>query len=76
MVQIRAYGFLANTNKKQALAAIRASLGQQLCEASEEKPEESAAEKILRLSGLDITRCPKCGGTLLCAELPVLKRPP
>ncbi len=76
-MKIRAYGFLANTNKKEALAAIRKSLGMQPPhQANEDKPAESAAEKILRLTGLDITRCPKCGDTLVTAPLPLPDRPP
>jgi hypothetical protein len=72
VMKIRAYGFLANTNKKVALATIRKSLGMQPpLETTEEKKEETAAEKILRLTGLDITRCPKCSGKLIAGPLPL-----
>jgi len=73
MMKIRAYGFLANTNKKAALKLIRKSLGIPSPTPEEEK-EETAAEKILRLTGLDITCCPKCGDTLVPVPLP--ERPP
>jgi len=75
-MKIRAYGFLANTNKKQALATIRTSLGQQSTESIAESNEETAPEKILRLTGLDIIHCPKCGDTLVAAPLPLPERPP
>ena len=75
-MKIRAYGFLANTNKKEALAVIRASLGTAPTESEPEEEEETAAEKILRLTGLDITRCPKCGGTFIPCPLPLPERPP
>ena len=47
-MKIRAYSLLANANKKQALAAIRKSLGMQLPPEPEDE-NETAAEKILRL---------------------------
>ncbi|HKL22936.1 MAG TPA: IS91 family transposase [Tichowtungia sp.] len=72
MMKIRAYGFLANTNKKEALELIRKSLGMQPPpETEEDDPKETGAEKILRLTGLDITRCPKCQTTLVSASLPL-----
>ena len=75
--KIRAYGFLSNTNKKQALAIIRSSLGMQPPpKPSEDEPKETTAERILRLTGLDITRCPKCNGPLVCGSLPLPERPP
>ena len=30
----------------------------------------------LRLTGLDISCCPKCGGTLIAGPLPLPERPP
>lgn len=75
-MKIRAYGFLANTTKKEALALIRASLGQNPPSETEEDKEETSAEKILRLTGLDITLCPKCGGTLISGLLPLPEKPP
>ena len=75
--KIRAYGFLANTVKKEALKTIRSSLGMQPPpEPPEEEPKETTAEKILRLTGLDITRCPKCKGKLITCPLPLPERPP
>jgi hypothetical protein len=56
--RIRYYGWLASANKTKALPAIRAALA-----ASPPPPPrvESLAERILRLSGTDIHRCPFCG---------------
>jgi len=71
-MKIRAFGFLANTNKKEALATIRTSLGMQVPpEHDEDEPKETSAEKILRLTGLDITKCPKCGGRLVPGPIPL-----
>lgn len=71
-MKIRCFGFLANTNKKEALQTIRASLGMQPPpEPTEDAPKETTAEKILRLTGLDITKCPKCGEKLRTRRLPL-----
>jgi len=76
-MKIRFYGFLAHTNKKAALETIRASLGTQPPpEPAEDEPQETSAERILRLTGLDITRCPKCKTKLVQAALPLPERPP
>jgi hypothetical protein len=76
-MKIRFYGFLSHPNKKQALATIRKSLNQPPpAEPSEDEPEETSAEKILRLTGLDICHCPNCGGKLIQASLPLPPRPP
>ena len=71
-MKIRFYGFLSHTNKKQALALIRKSLNQQPPAApTEDELKETAAEKILRLTGLDIAHCPKCGEKLVQTSLPL-----
>ena len=76
-MKIRCFGFLANTNKKQALITLRSSIGMQPPpEPVEGEPKETTPEKILRLTGLDITRCPKCKGTLIACPLPPSERPP
>ena len=61
--KIRYYGWLSSTNKKHSLAVIREALG-----ASKPlpPPEETTPERILRLTGIDITGCPHCvGGRLI-----------
>jgi hypothetical protein len=56
-VKIRYYGWLAPTRKQANLDAIRAALG-----AAPPAPqsEETPAERILRLTGVDVRRCPHC----------------
>ena len=57
-VKIRYYGFLAHTNKKQSIPVIF-----KLIEPDAKLPEkivESIDEMMLRLTGRDISLCPKC----------------
>jgi hypothetical protein len=73
--KVRAYGWLAPRHKTTALTAIRAHL-----HALPPPPPpagETAPQRILRLTGVDVTRCPICGkGTLTCVgELPALRSP-
>jgi len=76
-MKIRCFGFLANTNKKQALITIRSSLGMPPPpEPPEDEPKETTAEKILRLTGLDIAHCPNCKTKLIPAPLPFPQHPP
>ncbi len=76
-MKIRCFGFLANTNKRGALITIRSALGMQPPpEPSDDEPKETTPEKILRLTGLDVTRCPKCKGKLVACPLPHPERPP
>ena len=68
--KVRAYGWLAPRRKAASLTAIRAGLG-----ASPVPPppaDETAPERILRLTGVDVSRCPFCPtGHLTCVgELP------
>jgi len=68
--KVRAYGWLAPRAKKAALAAIRAALG---AAAPAPHPEgETAPERILRLTGVDVALCPVCkAGRLSCVgQLP------
>lgn len=54
----RYYGWLSSTNKKKTMAAIRRVLS---AEPPSPPPEESPVERILRLTGVDVRRCPVCG---------------
>ena len=68
--KVRAYGFLAPRAKKAALAAIREVLG---AEPPRPPPEdETAPERVLRLTGVDVTLCPVCkaGRLSRVGELP------
>jgi hypothetical protein len=59
-MRVRHYGLLANRRREEKLARCRVLLG---CPAPARAPgvEESVRERIVRLTGVDITRCPICG---------------
>ncbi len=71
-VRIRHYGLLANRTRKEKIARCRALLA---APAPQESVQETVAEKLLRLSGIDLHRCPACseGRMIPLAEIP---RPP
>lgn len=56
--KVRAYGWLSPRNKKASLASIRANLGAAAPPATPD--DESPVERILRLTGIDVTLCPHC----------------
>ena len=58
-VKIRYFGFLSHKNKKQAITLIRKFINPDA--ELPEKIKETIFEMMLRLTGTDITRCPKCG---------------
>ena len=68
-MKIRYFGFLAHTNKKQAVALIRRLLGY---DTNTEKTKETIPEMMLRLTGSDITCCPRCkkGKMTIIRKLP------
>jgi hypothetical protein len=69
-VRIRHFGFLANRGKKLALTRCRELLGvrHQASENLEDTPDDTHA-LILRLIGLDLTKCPACpGGSMAVVE--------
>ncbi len=71
-MKIRYYGFLAHTNKNRSIPLLRKLIDP---EASlPEKVEETLKELMLRLTGKDITLCPKChkGKLIKISKLPVL----
>jgi Putative transposase len=57
-LRIRHFGLLANRTRRRALARCRDLLGQSL---PEHIPPESVAELMVRLTGIDLARCPVCG---------------
>ena len=62
-MRIRHFGFLANRSKKQALARCRQLLN--LDPALPRCPVESAKDLMVKITGVDFTRCPCCHkGTL------------
>jgi hypothetical protein len=70
LVRIRHYGFLANGTRREQLSRCRELLG--LSEETAERDEheaESWEERLLRLTGKDVSRCPHCGaGRLIMVE--------
>jgi len=75
-MRIRHFGFLANRSKKQALPQCRKLLG--LKPALPEIPQKSSQDLLLELTGIDLSRCPRCqkGTMIVVAELPRLSRLP
>ena len=69
-MKIRYFGFLAHKNKKQAVALIRKLIDPDMT--FPEKIKETVSEMMLRLTGTDITCCPKCkkGKMIIVKELP------
>lgn len=68
-VRIRHYGLLANRHRKKRIARCRALLAAPI---PEPRSAESRCEKLLRLTGKDVLRCPACqqGRMLQVAEIP------
>ena len=69
-MRIRHFGFLANRAKKHALPQCRKLLG--LNPALPEIPQKSAHDLLLELTGIDLSRCPRCqtGTMIVVGELP------
>jgi hypothetical protein len=65
--RIRHYGFLANRVKEERLQRCRTLLGQSTPSAAE--PPSDAVALLLRLTGIDVTKCPQCRkGTMVVVE--------
>ena len=75
-MRIRHFGFLANRSKKQALSQCRRLL--KIEPALPETPKESAKDLLLRITGIDLSRCPSChqGTMIVVAELSPISRSP
>ena len=74
--KIRYYGWFAAVNRDQMLVAIRAALHAQ---PPPPAPPETLAERLLRLTGVDITRCTTCNhGHLVKTpiRIPPIRGPP
>jgi hypothetical protein len=69
-MRIRHFGFLANRTKNHALPQCRTLLG--LNPALPDIPKKSARDLLLELTGIDLSRCPRCqkGTMMIVAELP------
>ena len=70
LIKIRYFGFLAHTNKKKEIPLIRKLIDPYAT--LPEKIKETIYEMMLRLTGIDITCCPKCmkGKMTLIRKLP------
>ena len=75
-MRIRHFGFLANRFKKQLLAQCRQLLD--LDPALPDCPSESAQDLLLKLTGVDLSRCPCChnGTMIVIGDLPRTKSSP
>lgn len=72
--KIRYYGWLSPTKKKTVLPAIRRTLD---VAPPSPAPKESTPELILRLTGVDVRKCPCCGkSALTCVARISRKRAP
>jgi hypothetical protein len=58
-MKIRYFGFLAHKNKNKTIALLRKLIDPQAT--LPEKMKETVVNMMLRLTGTDITCCPKCG---------------
>jgi hypothetical protein len=58
LIKIRYFGFLSHTNKKEEIPLIRKLIDPEAT--LPEKLKETICEMMLRLTGIDITCCPKC----------------
>jgi len=69
-VRIRHYGFLSNRYKRKNIEIIRKLLGQSSVD--ENRDTKSIQEMMLKLTGVDITRCPRCkkGAMRVVYEIP------
>jgi hypothetical protein len=61
LVKIRHFGFLANPVRRREIPRCRALLGVPREETTEKAAPEPWQEMFLRLTGRDVTRCPRCG---------------
>jgi len=60
-VRLRHFGLLANAVRKERIARCRALLGVHEEPTADPAPQESWQELLERLTGRDVTRCPRCG---------------
>ena len=65
-VKIRHFGFLSNRHRKECLEACRMLLG---AKEAVPAPSETWQESLLRITGIDVTRCPLCEGKMRRKEL-------
>ena len=71
-MKIRYFGFLAHTNKRWSIPLLRKLIDPEATLSI--KVKESIQEMMLRLTGMDITLCPRCtkGKMITIKKLPVM----
>jgi len=73
-MRIRHFGLLANRTCRRTVARCRDLLGHP---PTEDSPPESRAALLLRLTGVDVSRCPVCGdGRMQTTAMVVREAPP
>ena len=73
--RIRHYGFLANGHRQSKLALIRRLLDQPAPLPT--RRSEDYRERVRELTGVDLSRCPCCGGAMRVIDiLPCTRAPP
>jgi hypothetical protein len=75
-MRIRHFGFLSNRSKRHLLPRCRKLLN--LDPALTRCPSESAKALLLKITGVDLSRCPCCnkGTMIVVGELPAISSPP
>ena len=59
-VKIRHFGLLANRKRRENIALCREMLGGHAVEVKNEELPETWQERLLKVSGVDVTKCPVC----------------
>ncbi|MDD5724512.1 MAG: IS91 family transposase [Syntrophales bacterium] len=65
-VRIRYFGLLGNRNRKNNIALCREFLGTGKTVTKEKIKQETWQEQLLRICGIDVTRCPVCQKGRMC----------
>ena len=65
-VRIRHFGLLANRKRKNTIALCRKILGDDNTVTQPDTPKETWQEQLLRICGIDVTRCPVCQKGRMC----------
>lgn len=70
-MKIRYFGYLSHRHKNRCIPVIRRLIDPK--GRYPEKMKETIVEIMKRLTGMDMTGCPKCGGQLLACPLPIIR---
>jgi hypothetical protein len=64
-VKIRHYGLLASSNVRTKLEAAHRHLEREDTPREEKRADPTWQERLLALTGIDVTTCPRCGGHMI-----------